>query len=180
MFDTLGWRWEYEPDLQAGYVIPDFLLPSFMHAVIVECKPVLTIGEIVEHRQALINKLKSWLRHDVLREIEELDGDPGAPVELTDLALDDLVRVACGNNPRSRSRRILVVGPYLHLDGVCATVDGIHGFCVCRDEPAHVGLTAALGTHCLVCGQMAEEWADSATMLQLWRTSQNEVQWNPG
>mgnify|MGYP001562265466 CR=1 FL=1 len=133
LFDSLRWHWDYEPDLQVGFVIPDFLL-AFAHPVVVECKPAVTITEIAECRRQLITKMRNWLHSDVLREIRELDLDPDLPVALTDQALDDLVRVACGNNPRGRSRRVLVVGPTLFITDNVATVDGEHGFFLCCDR----------------------------------------------
>ncbi len=181
MLDALQWPWEYEPDLQAGFVIPDFLLPRFTHAVLLECKPALTPAELTDYRRALIGKLKDWLQDDVLREIQELDEDPTSPIELTDQAIDDLTRIECGNNPRGRSRRVLVVGPCLHVDNNIVTIDGEHGFCLCCDHglPTHIGLATMLETPCLLCGQDATAWAAPVTMLAAWRESQNAAQWKP-
>jgi hypothetical protein len=181
MFDALRWHWEYEPDLQAGFVIPDFLLPNFAHPIVLECKPAVTIEEIVEYRRILICKMHEWLSTDVLREIRLLDADSDTPVELTDQALDDLVRVHFGNNPRGRTRRIFVVGPCLHLVDDVVTIDGEHGFCICcaHGEPTHIGLTTELAEPCLLCGQEATAWVAPHTMLTAWRESQNIVQWKP-
>ncbi len=181
LFDALQWYWEYEPDLQAGYVIPDFLLANFAHVLIIECKPALTVEELTEYRRALIMKLRTWLQDDVLREIRELDRDPDSPIELTDIAIDDLTRIECGKNPRGRARRVLVVGPCLHVQNHVVTIDGEHGFCICCDHgvPTHIGLVAELGAPCLLCGQDATAWVAPATMLNAWRESQNIVQWRP-
>ena len=181
MFDALPWHWEYEPDLQVGFVLPDFLLPRFAHPVVIECKPAITPDELAEHRRLLIGKMQDWLLEDVLREIQELDGDLDQSLGLTDQALNDLTRIACGNNPRGRTRRVLVVGPCLHLEGGAVTIDGEHGFCLCcaHGVPKHVGLTTQLGTPCLLCGEDSTAWMPEETMLNAWRDSQNIVQWKP-
>ena len=180
MFDALQWHWDYEPDLQAGFVIPDFLL-SFAHPVLIECKPAVTLDEIADFRRALLGKLHEWLSVDVLREIAELDEDPESPLELTDQAIDDLARIARGQNARGRTRRALVVGPCLHKVQGIVTIDGDHGFCICCDHgvPTHIGLVTALQTPCLVCGKDATAWAAPDTMFDAWRASQNVAQWRP-
>lgn len=181
MLDALRWHWDYEPDLQAGFVIPDFILSGFAHPIVLECKPALTVEELAEYRRALVDKLRGWLVDDVMREIRELDADTESPVELTDQALDDLVRVSCGHNPRGRTRRILVVGPCLHIIDDVVTVDGEHGFCICCDhgEPKHIGLTVDLGVPCLLCGQETTAWVAPQVILEAWRDSQNVAQWKP-
>lgn len=181
MFDAMPWHWEYEPDLQAGFVIPDFILPAFAHAVIIECKPAVSVEELAEHRRVLIAKLRGWLRTDVTREIAELDADPDSSVALTDQAIDDLTRIECGHNPIGRSRRVLVVGPCLHIVQNAVTVDGEHGFCLCCENgvPTHVGFATELGTPCLLCGNEATTWMPEATIIGVWRESQNVAQWKP-
>jgi hypothetical protein len=47
-FDALGWPWEYEPVDLGGY-IPDFVLPFEAGALLVECKPAFSLGELEEH-----------------------------------------------------------------------------------------------------------------------------------
>jgi hypothetical protein len=177
MFDTLQWRWEYEPDLQVGYVIPDFALVNFAHPVIVECKPALTTEELILHRRVMIGKLRRWLREDVLRELQEISTHPDPPAELLSRGTYDLHRIARGSNPRGLSRRVLAVGATLHPAGDAVTLDGEHGFCVCSQGEAHVGLSRSLGEHCLLCGQPATAWAPDDAVLNAWRESQNEVQW---
>jgi len=174
----LAWRFEYEPDLQAGLVIPDFLLTGFAHAIIVECKPEITPEGLARERRALIHRLSGWLRDDVLRELRELDVDPDLPLELTDRSLDDLVRIDCGANPRGRTRRVLVVGPTLHgAPGGPITLDGDHGFCVCTHPVAdpHVGLALELGESCLACGADATAWVPEHVLLAAWKEAGNST-----
>lgn len=181
MLDSLQWQWEYEPDLQAGFIIPDFLLTNFAQPVLLECKPALTIAELAEHRRTLIRKLQDWLRDDVLRELQELDSDATSHITLTDQALDDLIRIRCGANPRGRTRRLIVAGPCLHIvDGV-VTIDGEHGFCICCDDdvPTHIGLSVDLGEPCLFCGRETTTWVAPSAIMETWRESQNIVQWKP-
>ena len=179
-FDALGWRVDYEPDLQAGLVIPDFLLVDFAHPVLVECKPAVTVDELADERAKLIARMPNWLKRDIERELRVLELDDLAPLELTDRALDDLVRVDCGQNPRGYSRRILVVGPSLHLVGDAVTVDGRHGLCECRDaHGGHTGLVTELGAPCLRCGCDVEAWSLAADVFPAWRAAQNAAHWKP-
>lgn len=181
--DVLRWRAEYEPDLQAGYVMPDFLLPGFNIPTILECKPAITPLELAEYRTALISRMRGWLRTGVEREIARLDADPEQDLALTDQALDDLVVVECGGNPRGHSRRILVVGPSLHLhhDGQGVTIDGEHGFTLCSngEDADHIGLAPALGAPCLQCGRAATAWMPRDLMFDEWAAAGNPAQWHP-
>ncbi len=177
LFDRLHWRWTYEPDLQAGMVIPDFLL-DFARPVVIECKPAPSLDEVNEHRRNLIGKMPGWLQDDVLRELRTLQADPDSdPAE----ALQDLERIAEGQNPIGYTRRVLVVGPQLFLRKRPdrATLDGSHGFVVCTGagEADHVGLSASLGSHCLVCGQQAEAWVPSSIIVDAWRDVASKQQW---
>jgi hypothetical protein len=178
--DVLRWDWEYEPDLQAGFVIPDFILPGFKLLTILECKPAVSLIEIAEQRTTLIRKLQGWLEVGVNEEIVTLDRSD-EPLERTDQALDDLMRVEMGVNPLGRSRRILIAGPALHPHHTddAITVDGEHGFTLCTNgvDADHVGLAAALGAPCLHCGRPAKAWMPREMMLEEWRKVGNAVQW---
>lgn len=179
--DALQWTWEYEPDLQAGFVIPDFVITDFAHPCIIECKPEVTVKDLAIARRALIGKMPAWLRDDVIREIHELDLDAEAPIELTDQALQDLYRVDCGENPHGRSRRTLVVGPALHIVEGRVTLDGDYGLTLCCENgtPSHVGLATDIGVPCLRCGQEVTAWMPEDIVLEHWRESQNSAQWRP-
>lgn len=180
--DALNWRWEYEPDLQAGYVIPDFIL-NFNHPVIIECKPALTIAEIADYRRTLITKMKKWLLKDVERELKLLDVSSHSTINDVDRSLDDLALIECQQNPRGHTRRALVVGPTLFVktNPDRATVDGEYGFCLCciAGKPDHVGLTSSLKSHCLLCGFPAKAWVPSSTILGAWMETGNAAQWRP-
>lgn len=185
----LRWRFEYEPDLQAGYVIPDFMLlgterQSTPRAVLLECKPATTVLELAMARSDLIARLHRWLRGDVEREIRELDESDASLTE-TDRALDDLVRVDCGDNPRGSTRRIIVAGPALHphRGGESLSIDGIHGFCLCTfaetPENNHVGLATEDGERCILCHRVATAWMPPNLVMDAWKVAGNETQWCP-
>jgi len=160
-------------------VIPDFALTDCNRTVLLECKPEMSVEGLATERATLIAKMPSWLTADVERELALLDGDEDAPLKLTDRALDDLVRVACGQNPLGYTRRVLVVGPQLHLDREASrvTIDGDHGFTQCED---HVGLALKLGSHCLICAFAATCWAPTGAIFLEWRESTNAARWIPG
>lgn len=180
--DALEWRWSYEPDLQAGFVIPDFLVDFPTRPVVVECKPALTVDEISAERRDLIRRMPSWLADDVLREIRVIGQDPMAdPGELAK-ALSDLDRVSEGDNPTGHTRRVLVVGPHLptHRERNAATVDGDHGFCLCTGGSRnHVGLALGLGGMCLYCGSAASAWMPDNLVVGAWREAGAAQQWRP-
>lgn len=182
--DTLRWNWIYEPDLQVGPVIPDFLLSEFSIPTVLECKPAASTIEIAEARTLMIGRMAPWLSHGVDREILKLDADPEADLALTDLALDDLVQISIGENPRGCSRRVLVIGPSLyrhHSDDGAVTIDGTHGFTLCTNgvDADHVGLASALGERCLHCAWPATAWMPGDMMRAEWAKAGNLVQWRP-
>lgn len=179
LFDILEWPWTYEPDLQAGFVIPDFLL-SFARPLVLECKPACTIGELCEARRNLISKMPSWLADDVLRELRVLASDPGVEPELLAQTLEDLDLIGDGKNPRGYSRRILVGGPQIFVEEERATLDGEYGFVLCSHEQRkHIGLSLSLGEMCLVCGLPATCWVPPNIALGAWREAGSAGQWRP-
>lgn len=179
MFDRLRWRWTYEPDLQAGRVIPDFLM-DFSRPVIIECKPALTPEDCETYRVVLVAKMPQWLAEDVAREIRVLRQDLGADQALLERSRQDLARVTAGQNPRGHTRRILVAGVQLHERDGRITLDGDHGFCVCcgAGDVDHIGL-AAPDQHCLVCGADVQAWVDPPDVVDAWRAIGAAQQWRP-
>lgn len=175
-FDVLGWDWTYEPDLQVGFVIPDFLIGA-ARPLLLECKPASTLDEVAEQRGILIKKMCDWFEVDLVREIQLLN----ASGEDSLSALEDLERVARGLNPRGCSARAIVVGPRLFREPERVTVDGEHGFCLCSHPVAgtHAGLTAALGDRCLVCGNEATAWMPPDLVIGSWRETCSSLQWQP-
>lgn len=179
LLDALSWRWTYEPDLQAGLVIPDFLVDFPARPVVIECKPALTIGELADERRRLIRKMPGWLENDVLRELRTLSADPEADPSEARRALADLNRIAAGDNPTGYTRRVLVVGPQLLLSDETATVDGTHGLCHCKGERSHVGLARYLGDMCLYCGSTVTTWLSPNLAQGAWREAGSAQQWQP-
>lgn len=179
LLDALAWRWTYEPDLQAGLVIPDFLIDFPARPVVLECKPALTVGELTTERRALIRKMPGWLENDVLRELRVLAADPLADHDETRRALADLDRVASGDNPTGHTRRVLVVGPQLMLFDEVATVDGVYGLCLCTGARNHVGMARSIGDACLYCGSDARVWLPPQLALGAWREAGSAQQWQP-
>ena len=181
LFDTCAWPWVYEPDIQAGFVIPDFLV-TFPYPVVIEVKPATSVTEVASYRRALIGKMTWWLEEDVQREVRALDHDEIADLADTDRALYDLVRVQHGENPRGYTRRALVggVAPLPAGDPDRATLDGEYGWCLCSDARGmHAGL-ATLGGHCLACLTPPTAWVPSSTMLEAWCEAGAKVRWVPG
>jgi hypothetical protein len=66
-FTLCGWRWEYEPPEQPGW-IPDFLLIGATHTVKVEVKPIAWVGEnettIIQQAKAVpgLAKVREYAR----------------------------------------------------------------------------------------------------------------------
>lgn len=179
LFDLLEWVWTYEPDLQAGFVIPDFLL-AFARPVVLECKPACTVEEVGEARRNLIAKMPQWLADDVLRELRVLSSDPESEPELLAQTLEDLDRVEEGQNPLGHSRRILVGGPQLFVEGERCTLDGDYGFTLCtHEERKHIGIALELGAMCLSCGSPSTAWVPPDVMLGAWREAGSAGQWRP-
>lgn len=178
LFDTLEWPWTYEPDLQAGFVIPDFLISFPSRAVVIECKPAVTVQEIASARRTLIRKMPEWLANDVLRELKVIDHDPKS--DEAGRCLEDIHRVVDGNNPLGHTRRILVAGPQIFREEKRSTLDGDYGFCLCTHPIArsHVGLALELGSMCLACSGEARSWVPPEMVIAAWREAGAAQQWH--
>lgn len=179
MMDVLEWTWDYEPDLQVGSVIPDFLVSFPSRPVVLECKPAVTQSEVSERRRELVRKMGAWLSDDVLRELRVLDHDPMRTVEDVDRTLSDIGRVARGDNPTGHTRRVLVVGPVLFQQDRRVLVDDEHALCLCTGERSHVGLSRSLGDWCLYCGSPSTAWLSPDLATGAWREAGAAQQWHP-
>ena len=174
LFNELGWKWTYEPDLGIAGRIPDFLMQWYTPTLI-ECKPATTLAEVAEHRSALVTACADWLCADVVRDLRALDEAPDAPWDLSraDYFLALIQEVSVYGNQGAVGRRALVAGSQLFIDGPSISIDGHHKFIVHRD---HVGL-AAENQYCLVCGHLQYGYAASSDILSLWRDAGTKTQW---
>lgn len=182
LFDMCGWRWEYEPLDLAGH-IPDFIL-HLDRQVILECKPVTTVEELVPHQERLEVAAAEWLgqgtssaHHEgFVQLVQMVDVDD----EVTLGTIDGLLALVDLHAPR----HAVVVGAQPAIVGDALTLDGNHEFTACGD---HVGLQSKARPvvdvnipypPCLVCGvTTAAPAIPSSTMLAKWREASNAVQW---
>lgn len=152
-FDSLRWRWEYEPVDLNGY-IPDFIL-DFRKPLLVEVKPVLSFGEFENYTDKI--ESSGW------------DGEAiivGAKVFESDSQFDSCVLGMLGELPPVGARR----KNELWWDE--GQLDACPG---CRHGISHV--TGSY--HCRRCGAYDGNLhgVPMGEIMPAWREAGNKVQW---
>ena len=177
-FDLAGWRWEYEPPEEIGWV-PDFLLIGDDCTVKVEVKPLEWIGDDPEQvaQQAAAAPELAKVRAYVSRRYPPLDDD--------EHEYDDVLVVGCYPHfldpARQDSYFNAILGVFLceqwgqHPD--IAHLAG--GY-----PPRRLDFHAAAGSFGYRMGGERDSAhhlreADSETIKRMWREAGNTVQWRP-
>ena len=176
---TLGWRWEYEPEVPGMFRIFDFVLTDWQWPIIVEAKPALSLDEFASYRQLLQNEARGWIMDELNQRRKFFDELPIETVSLDeyDAVLADIARVERGEDAID-GRRAVIGGSTLHNDPVRdgVTLDGQHYVLQCRGDDTGLG---RIGERCLRCGDTGHAPVRASTVLGAWLAAGDASQWLP-